>query len=48
MQHILFKTWYLTGYLSYRTIYTTEDRFYQYVLENGTMRGKSHRTPIDR
>jgi len=33
-QHLLFKTWYLTGYLSYRSLFTTEDIFYQYVSEN--------------
>ena len=34
IQHILFKTCYLTGYLSYRTIFTKEDNFYQFVSEN--------------
>ena len=34
MYHLLFKSCYLTGYLSCRTIYTTEDIFYQYVSKN--------------
>ena len=34
MQHLLFKTCYLTGYLSYRTLFTRYDIFYQYVSQN--------------
>jgi hypothetical protein len=45
MQHILFKTCYLTGYLSYRTIFTTEDKFYQYVSHNP--QGKMERRAVN-
>ena len=34
MQHILFKTWHLTGYLSYRTLFTRDDIFYQFDSDN--------------
>ena len=34
MHNLRFKTCYLTGYLCYRTIFTTDDVFHEYISKN--------------